>query len=143
MDDVVAERPARALEDGEVFSTGKFRFKFLQTPHVPHAWDAGHLFEEISGTLMCSDLFHQNGDVEAVTNSEIISRFRETLVDYQKGPFANYLPYTTNTEQFLNRLAALKPKVIAPMHGSTFVGDGESAIYDLLQAMKDVLAGSD
>lgn len=143
VDDVVAERPARALEDGEVFSTGKFRFKFLQTPHVPHAWDAGHLFEENSGTLLCSDLFHQNGDVEAVTNSEIVSRFRQTLVDYQKGPFANYMPYTTNTEQFLNRLAALKPKVIAPMHGSTFVGDGESAIYDLAQAMKDVLVGSD
>ncbi|MGA7878772.1 MAG: hypothetical protein WCA08_24140 [Desulfoferrobacter sp.] len=143
VDDVVAERPARALEDEEVFSTGKFRFKFLQTPHVPHAWDAGHLFEEISGTLLCSDLFHQSGDVEAVTHSDIVGRFKETLIEYQKGPFANYLPYTTRTDHFLNRLAALKPKVIAPMHGSTFVGDGESAIYDLSQAMKDVLAGSD
>jgi flavorubredoxin len=142
VDDVVAERPARALEDGEVFVTGKFRFKFLQTPHVPHAWDAGHLFEENNGTLLCSDLFHQNGDVEAVTNSDIVSRFKEMLIEYQKGPFANYLPYTTKTEQILSRLADLKPKTIAPMHGSTYVGDGESAIYDLAQAMKDVLAGS-
>ena len=142
VDDVVAERPARALEDGEVFVTGKFRFKFLQTPHVPHAWDAGHLFEENSGTLLCSDLFHQNGDVEAVTNSEIVSRFKEMLNEYQKGPLANYLPYTTKTEKILSRLADLKPKTIAPMHGSTYVGDGESAIYDLAQAMKDVLAGS-
>ncbi|MEJ2099741.1 MAG: MBL fold metallo-hydrolase [Desulfobacterales bacterium] len=142
VDDVVAERPARALEDGEVFVTGKFRFKFLQTPHVPHGWDAGHLFEENGGTLLCSDLFHQNGDVEAVTNSEIVSRFKETLIEYQKGPFANYLPYTTNTEKSLNRLADLKPKTIASMHGSTYVGDGESAIRDLLQAMKDVLAES-
>lgn len=94
VDDVVAERAARALEDGEVFVTGKFRFKFLQKPHVPHAWDAGHLFEENSGTLLCSDLFHQNGDVEAVTSSDIVSRFKETLIEYQKGPFANYLPYT-------------------------------------------------
>lgn len=142
VDDVVAERPARALEDGEVFVTGKFRFKFFQTPHVPHAWDAGHLFEENNGTLLCSDLFHQNGDVEAVTNSDIVSRFKETLIEYQKGPLANYLPYTTKTEQILSRLAALKPKVIAPMHGSTYVGDGEAAIHDLAQAMKDVLAGS-
>lgn len=140
VDDVVAERPARALEDGEVFVTGKFRFKFLQTPHVPHAWDASHLFEESSGTLLCSDLFHQNGDVEAVTHSDIVGRFKETLIEYQKGPFANYLPYTTQTEQILSRLAALKPKVIAPMHGSTYVGDGEAAIHDLAQAMKDVLA---
>ena len=142
VDDVVAERPARALEDGEVFVTGRFRFKFLQTPHVPHAWDAGHLFEENSGTLLCSDLFHQNGDVEAVTNSDIVSRFKEMLIEYQKGPFANYLPFTTKTEQILSRLADLKPKTIAPMHGSTYVGDGEYAIYDLAQAMKDVLAGS-
>jgi flavorubredoxin len=142
VDDVVAERPAKALEDGEVFATGKFRFKFLQTPHVPHAWDAGHLFEQNSGTLLCSDLFHQNGEVEAVTSSDIVSRFKEMLIDYQQGPFANYLPYTTNTEQILGRLADLKPKTIASMHGSTYVGDGESVIYDLLQAMKEVLGGS-
>ena len=61
-------------------------------------WDAGHLFEENSGTLLCSDLFHQNGDVEAVTNSDIVSRFKEMLIEYQKGPFANYLPYTTKDE---------------------------------------------
>ncbi len=140
VDDVVAERPARALEDGELLETGKFRFRFLRTPHVPHAWDASHLFEENSGTLLCSDLFHQNGDVEAVTHSDIVGRFKETLIEYQKGPFANYLPYTTQTEQILSRLAALKPKVIAPMHGSTYVGDGEAAIHDLAQAMKDVLA---
>ncbi len=140
VDDVVAERPARALEDGELLVTGKFRFRFLQTPHVPHAWDAGHLFEESSGTLLCSDLFHQDGDVEAVTYSDIVGRFKETLVAYQKGPFAHYLPYTTHTEQLLSRLAALKPRVIAPMHGSTYVGDGESAIHELAQAMKEVLA---
>jgi flavorubredoxin len=140
VDDVVAERPARALEDGEVLVTGKFRFKFLQTPHVPHAWDAGHLYEEHSGVLFSSDLFHQNGDVEAVTSSDIVGRFKEVLIEYQKGPFANYLPYTTKTKQILNRLANLKPKTIASMHGSTYVGDGESAIHDLAQAMKDVLA---
>ena len=142
VDDVVAERPARALVDEEILETGKFRFKFLQTPHVPHAWDAGHLFEEKNSTLLCSDLFHQNGDVEDVTSSDIVSRFKEMLIEYQKGPFADYLPFTTKTEQMLSRLAILKPKTIAPMHGSTYVGDGQSAINDLAQAMKDVLAGS-
>lgn len=139
VDDVVAERPAKALEDGEILSTGKFRFRFLQTPHVPHAWDAGHLFEETSATLFCSDLFHQNGDVEPVTQSEIVSRFKEMLLEYQQGPFANYLPFTSKTEQILERLADLNPKTIAAMHGSTYMGDGKSAIHDLVQAMKDVL----
>jgi flavorubredoxin len=140
VDDVVAERPARALEDGQVFVTGNFRFKFLQTPHVPHAWDASHLFEEKAGTLLCSDLFHQNGDVEAVTSSDIVGRFKEMLIEYQKGPFADYLPYTTKTKQILSRLADLRPRTIASMHGSTYVGDGEAAICDLAQAMKDLLA---
>lgn len=140
VDDVVAERPAKALKDDEIIVTGKSRFRFLQTPHVPHAWDAGHLFEENSATLLCSDLFHQNGKVDPITESEIVSRFKETLIEYQQGPFANYLPLTSKTEQILNRLADLKPKTIAPMHGSTYVGDGESAIYDLLNVMKDVLS---
>ena len=139
VDDVVAERPAKALKDGEVFVTGKSRFRVLQTPPLPHAGDASHLFEENSATLLCSDLFHQNGDVEPITNSEIVSRFKETLLEYQQGPFANYLPLTSKTEQMLNRLADLKPKTIAPMHGSTYVGDGKSAIYDLLQVLKEVL----
>jgi flavorubredoxin len=140
VDDVVAERPAKALKDGEIIVTGKSRFRFLQTPHVPHAWDAGHLFEENSATLFCSDLFHQNGAVEPITESEIVSRFKETLIEYQQGPFANYLPLTSKTEKMLNRLADLKPKTIATMHGSTYIGDGKSAINELSQVLKEVLA---
>lgn len=141
VDDVVALRPAQALADGEQFSTGTYRFRFLQTPNVPHCWDAGLLFEETQGTLFCSDLFHQNGDVEPSTSADVVGRFKQMLVDYQQGPLANYLPYTPHTEPTLQRLAALKPRTLATMHGSTFIGDGERAIADLAQAMKDVLAG--
>ena len=141
VDDVVALRPAQALADGEQFSTGTYRFRFLQTPNVPHCWDAGLLFEETQGTLLCSDLFHQNGDVEPSTSADVVGRFKQMLVDYQQGPLANYLPYTPHTEPTLQRLAALKPRTLATMHGSTFIGDGERAIFDLAQAMKDVLAG--
>ena len=140
VDDVVAERPARALGDGEIVTTGRYRFRFLQTPQVPHAWDAGHLFEEMNSTLFCSDLFHQNGDVESVTSSDIVGRFKEMLVEYQKGPFADYMPYTAKTAKIIDRLASLKPKTLAAMHGSTYVGDGESALLDLASAMKDVLS---
>jgi len=141
VDDVVALRPTQALADGEQFSTGTYRFRFLQTPNVPHCWDAGLLFEETQGTLFCSDLFHQNGDGEPSTSADVVGRFKQMLVDYQQGPLANYLPYTSHTEPTLQRLAALKPRTLATMHGSTFIGDGERAIADLAQAMKDVLAG--
>ena len=134
-----AIRPARGLEHGEVLSTGKHRFRFLRTPHVPHCWEAGMLFEETNGTLLCSDLFHQGGIVEPLTTSDVIERARKTLVDYQAGPLANYMPYTKHTDGILQSLAELKPRTIAPMHGSAYVGDGERAIRDFAVMMREVL----
>jgi flavorubredoxin len=138
-----AARPARGMTDGEVLCTGKYRFRLLHTPHVPHCWEAALLFEEKNRTLLSSDLFHQNGDVEPLTESDVIERARKTLVDYQAGPFANYVPYTQHTGQSLHRLADLKPQTIAAMHGSAFAGDGERALRDLAIVMQEVLAGSD
>jgi flavorubredoxin len=134
-----ALRPAKAMNDGEVFSTGEHRIRFIQTPHVPHCWDAGLMFEETTGTLLCSDLFHQLGDVEPLTQSDVIERARHTLVEYQAGPFANYMPYTKNTDSIMQKLAALKPRTIAPMHGSAYMGDGERAIRDVAVVMREVL----
>lgn len=135
-----ALRPAKAMNDGEVLNTGQYRVRFIQTPHVPHCWDAGLMFEETNGTLLCSDLFHQLGDVEPLTESDVIERARKTLVDYQAGPFANYMPYTKHTESIMHKLAALKPRTIAPMHGSAYIGDGERATRDLAVVMREVLA---
>lgn len=134
-----AIRSARGMTDGEVLNTGKYRFRFLQTPHVPHCWEAGLMFEEMNSTLLCSDLFHQNGNVEPLTEADVIERARKTLVDYQAGPLANYMPYTKHTDAILQRLANLKPRTIAPMHGSAFSGDGEQAVRDLSIVMREVL----
>lgn len=134
-----AIRPALGMTDGEVLNTGKYRFRFVQTPHVPHCWEAGLLFEETNGTLLSSDLFHQGGDVEPLIESDVIGRARKTLVDYQAGPMANYMPYTKHTDGILQKLADLKPRTIAPMHGSAYVGDGERAIRDLAVVMREVL----
>ena len=135
----LAQRPAKGMTDGEVLSTGKYRFRFLQTPHVPHCWEAGLMFEETQRTLLSSDLFHQNGDVEPLTDSDVIDRARNTLIEYQAGPFANYMPYTKHTDPILQKLADLKPRTIAPMHGSAYTGDGERAIRDLALVMREVL----
>jgi flavorubredoxin len=134
-----ALRPALGMSDGEVLSTGKYRFRMLHTPHVPHCWEAGLLFEEEHKTLFSSDLFHQSGDVEPLTESDVMGRVRRTLADYQAGPFANYMPYTQHTERTLHRLAGLKPKTIAAMHGSAYAGDGERALRDLAVVMREEL----
>lgn len=134
-----AIRAAHGMADDEVLNTGKYRFRFIQTPHVPHCWEAGLLFEETQGTLFCSDLFHQNGDVEPLTQADVIDRARQTLIDYQASPLANYIPYTQHTDKILQRLAALKPQTIVPMHGSAFAGDGERAIQALAIVLREVL----
>lgn len=136
-----SSRPARSLNHDEVFETGKYRFRFRATPQVPHCWDAGMLFEETGGTLFCSDLFHQLGDLEPVTDQDIVGRFRETLIEYNAGPFANYMPYTANTGPILEGLAALEPRTLLPMHGSAFTGDGAGAIRDMAAMMKETIGG--
>jgi flavorubredoxin len=130
VDDFAPKNPAKGMADGEVFETGSKRFRFISTPHVPHCWEAGMLFEETTGVLFCTDLLHQNGDVEPSTTSDVIGRARETFREYQAGPLANYFPYTKNTDSEIRRLAALKPKLLATMHGSVFEGDGERALID-------------
>ncbi|MCO6435759.1 MAG: MBL fold metallo-hydrolase [Phycisphaerae bacterium] len=134
-----ADRPPRALNQDEVFSTGKLRFKYRSTPHLPHGWDAGVLFEETQRVLFCSDLFTHNGDVEAITESDILGRTRQSLVDFQAGPLMDYMPYTPNTRRLLEGLARLEPRVLATMHGSSFAGDGAKALIDLDGVMKEML----
>lgn len=135
-----AIRPARTLADGEEFSTGKRRFRFLHTPHVPHCWEAGMLFEGTEGTLFCSDLLHQNGERPPIGGAELVGLSRESMRSYQKGPFANYLPYTPHTDGAFRRLAALQPKTLATMHGSVLLGDGAQALSELASVVKEVFS---
>lgn len=134
-----ATRQARTLAHDEVLTTGRYRFRFRQTPHVPHNWEAGVLYEDVTRTLLCSDLFTHDGDVEAVTESDVVGRAKRALMEAQKGPFANTYPYTPLTEPTLNSLAELRPTQLALMHGSVFVGDGERALRELATTMRDVL----
>src|SRR5271168_39836 len=133
-----ALRPARVLTRDDVFSTGRYRFRFIPTPHVPHGWDAGVLFEESEKTLFCSDLFHQTGDREPMTSDDVVGRSAEAMRGYQAGILAEYVPYTPLTAQNLKKLAALQPKTLAIMHGSSFTGDCARALGDLNAVYREV-----
>ncbi|MCE9616009.1 MAG: MBL fold metallo-hydrolase [Lentisphaerae bacterium] len=135
-----ASRPPRMLQDGESFTTGKRRFRYVATAHVPHGWDAGVLFEETDRTLLCSDLFTHFGTVEPLTSSDIVGRARESLENMQRSPFAYYIPYNARTSVVMGALADLKPALLATMHGSSFRGDCAQALRDLDGVLRDVLA---
>jgi len=137
-----AIRPARGLQHNETVRTGNHKFRFMATPHLPHGWDAGVLFEETTKTLLCSDLLGHTGDTPAMTESDIVGPFREAVNAFQAGPLANYMPYTPNTETQIRELASLQPRLCAPMHGSTFMGNGEQALLDMATVMKELLGAA-
>jgi flavorubredoxin len=126
-----ALRKGRVLADDEILTTGRYRFRLLETPHVPHAWDASLLLEETESILFCSDLFLQNGDAAPLSEEDLVSPARQALLAYEAGPLRQPLVYTGLTSDTLRMLAELRPKLLAIMHGSSFKGDGENALRKL------------
>jgi flavorubredoxin len=126
----VADRPARALADGETLSLGTHTVRWFDTPHLPHAWECGFLLESRTRTLLCGDLFTQGGAGQTpLTESDILGpseAFRRPL---------DYFAHTANTRSMLERLAAERPTTLACMHGSAWRGDGAA----LIRALADVL----
>lgn len=134
-----SNRAVRAMTPEDRITTGKHCYRYIHTPHLPHGWDAGVMFDENSRTLLCSDLFHHDGQVEPVTSSDILGRVRASLAGGVGGPFADYVPYREKTGTMLHSLADLKPELLAVMHGSSYSGNGEQALKDLAVVMKEVL----
>lgn len=121
-----ADRPPRILKNGETIDLGGGkRIRFIDTPHTPHGWDAGVLFEESTRTLLCGDLFTQLGDGPALTSDDIVSPAiaAEDLFQYSS--------LSPNMGSTLRKLAELSPNTLALMHGPSFSGDGGSALRAL------------
>ena len=130
-------RPARGLGKDDVIDTGRHRFRYITSPHLPHGWDAGVMFDEADRTLFCSDLFHHFGDVPAVTDADVLGKVRDAMRLLQSGPLMGYMPYTCHTEPLLRRLAELNPRTLAVMHGSSYTGDGGKALRDLAGVVRE------
>ena len=127
-----APRPPRALADGEVLDLGGRRVRRLDTPHVPHCWDAGLLYEETTATLFSSDLFTHVGDPPPLTNGDILGP--AIAAETQFG----YTAVTATTGATIRRLAGLAPRTLAVMHGSSFTG-GAAPVLEKLADFYDGL----
>jgi flavorubredoxin len=126
----IADRAPRGLKDDEVVELGKHRVRFMWTPHLPHAWDCGYLFEETTGTLLCGDLFTQPGPgLVAVTTDDIFAPSEAMMMGM------DYFAHAPNSGAMLDRLAATKPRTLAVMHGSCFSGDGSAMLDRLKQSL--------
>ena len=132
----MADRPPRPLADGEVIQLGDKRVRHIDTPHVPHAWEARVLFEETTGTLLCGDLFTHLGDGPALTENDILGPASEAE------DLFGYSCLAPSTPATVDRLAELAPTTLALMHGSSFVGDCAGALRGLAAAYRLRLAAA-
>jgi glyoxylase-like metal-dependent hydrolase (beta-lactamase superfamily II) len=126
----LADRPPRALADGETLVLGGKRVTWFDTPHLPHGWDSGLMLEETTRTLLCGDLFTQGGHQPApITEGDIL----EPSMRFQKP--MDYWAYAPDTRLQIERLAATCPTTLACMHGSAFRGDGADLLRQLADAV--------
>jgi len=119
----MADRPPRELSDGEVIDLGGGkRVRFIDTPHTPHGWDAGVLYEESTRTLLCGDLFTQLGNDKALTDGDVVGPAIAAEGLFQYSCLAPGMGAT------IRGLATLAPRTLALMHGPSFTGDGSAAL---------------
>jgi flavorubredoxin len=124
--DDFADRAPRILADNEVIDLGGGkRVRFIDTPHTPHGWDAGVLYEESTRTLLCGDLFTQLGDGPALTGRDVVGPAiaAEDLFRYSA--------LNPDMGATIRGLAKLSPRTLALMHGPSFLGDGAAALRAL------------
>ncbi len=124
--DDIALRPAHALADGEELSLGAHVVRWIDTPHLPHGWECGHLFEETTQTLFCGDLFTQGGHEHEPLTTENILETSEAM----RGVM-DYFSQTRCVHELMEKLAINKPRVLACMHGAAWEGDGAALLRQL------------
>jgi flavorubredoxin len=124
----MADRPPRAMADGDILEIGSKRLRHIDTPHVPHGWEARVLFEETTKTLLCGDLFTHLGDGPAITDDDIVGPAMDA-----EGLF-RYSSLAPDSTAVMKTLGDLEPSTLGLMHGSSFRGDGKKALYELAEA---------
>jgi hypothetical protein len=107
----LADRPARALADGEVLDLGRHALRWVDAPHVPRYFTQG------------------GSDATPITESDILGpseAFRAPM---------DYFAHAPHTAAALEKLARLQPQVLACMHGSAWRGDGAGLIVALAKSL--------
>jgi flavorubredoxin len=126
----LADRPPRAMADGETVELGRHNVTWIATPHLPHAWECGHLYERRTGTLFCGDLFTQFGaEHPAVTEDDILETSEQARAAF------DYYSHTIRCLALIEKLARLEPKTLACMHGAAWRGDGPALLRALGQRL--------
>lgn len=123
--DDLADRPPVSMAPDSLYDLGGRRVRSIDTPHVPHGWDAHVLYEETTATLLCGDLLSQVGDGPAITANDLIGAAA------QAEDMFGATCLTPQTAPTIRRLAELNPATLAIMHGSSYNGEAGKALHEL------------
>lgn len=122
----LADRPPMPMADGESLDIGGHVVQWFDTPHVPHAWEAGVLYDATTRTLFCGDLFTRYGEFVATTEADIVGPAVQAEDDAPGS-----LSLHPSSGATVRRLAELDVETLALMHGPAFTGDCRTALLDL------------
>ena len=129
----LADRPPRPLGDDEVIDLGGKRVRNIDTPHVPHGWDAHVLYEEVTGTLLCGDLFTAGGRWEPLADGDLLGPAFAAEAVFKATAL------TPSTAPTIRKLAGLAPNTLALMHGPSFNGDCVAALNGLADGYEQLI----
>jgi flavorubredoxin len=111
-------REPRGLKHHEEIDLGGHVMQFQYCPHLPHNWECGYLFDKVTKVLLCGDLWTQGG----IPTKAVTDNFDEIRVNVFKDP--SYFGFNAKTTpKQLDALANLNPKVLACMHGYSYIGE--------------------
>ncbi|MEY2553311.1 MAG: hypothetical protein QOC57_1171 [Ilumatobacteraceae bacterium] len=132
----LADRPPRPLSSGDVLDIGGHRMRWIDTPHVPHGWEAGVMFDETTGTLFCGDLFTRWGEYPATTADDVVG---PAVASDAKDDYGSW-SLRPDSAAIVRQLAELDVSTLALMHGPAFTGDCPAALRDLADALDTRIA---
>jgi glyoxylase-like metal-dependent hydrolase (beta-lactamase superfamily II) len=127
----LADRPPRALADGEELALGRNCVRWLDAPHLPHNWECGYLFESTTRTLLCGDLLTHGGGAELppLTEKDVLGPSESFRASW------GGVAIEKDSRALLEKLAATRPTTLALMHGSSYRGDGRAQLLGLADAL--------
>jgi flavorubredoxin len=123
----LADREPRPLADGDVLDIGDHRIRWIDTPHLPHAWEAGLIYDETTRTLFCGDLFTRYGSYSPSTDQDIVT----PAVEAERTESWSSWSLRPDAPARVRALAELPIDTLAPMHSSAYTGDCRSALLAL------------
>jgi len=118
------------MADGQSLDLGRHQLTWQSTPHLPHGWECGYLYDTTTRLLFCGDLFTQPGIGEKPLVEDDILASSEAFRAQM-----DYYAHGRDTQTLLLKLADLEPELLACMHGSAWSGDGGKLLRRLGKAL--------